>query len=132
CLPWPCPRAVFGPPTEPSLARGDGSLFRSLFPMSTPAQLTGSHALAFLQAAFVAVLPRIVTHGRLYFRHVKCPATREEAVAEMVALAWQWYARLAHRGKDAGQFISTLADYAARAVNSGRRLTGMEATKDVL
>ena len=50
----------------------------------------------------------------------------------MVALTWKWHLRLAQRGKDAAQFPTALATFAARAVRSGRRLAGMDRAKDVL
>jgi hypothetical protein len=77
-----------------------------------------------LQARFLAILPRIERHGRLYFRHVKCPLQKEEMLAEMRGLCWKWFIRLIRRGKDVLQFVSALASYAARAVNSGRRVCG--------
>jgi hypothetical protein len=85
-----------------------------------------------LQATFLAsVLPRVVTHGRIYFRHRR-RADQEEAIQEMAALCWKWFLRLAERGKDAARFPSALATFAARAVRSGRRLAGMDRSKDVL
>ena len=96
----------------------------------TPAD---SVALARLQAAFLAsVLPKVLAHGRVYFRHLRSAELKEEYIAEMVALAWKWHLRLAQRGKDATQFPTAIASFAARAVRSGRRLAGMERTKDVL
>src|SRR5262249_4095765 len=53
-------------------------------------------------------------------------------LAELRGLAWMWYVRLVRRGKDVLQFVSALATYAARAVNSGRRVCGHERKKDVL
>jgi hypothetical protein len=50
----------------------------------------------------------------------------------MVAVCWKWYVRATEQGKDVNQFVSALATYAARAVNSGRRLAGMAKSKDVL
>ena len=85
-----------------------------------------------LQAAFLALLPRIQTHGRVVFRHLKCPDHKADAIAEMVALSWQWFVRLVRQGKDPATFPATLATFAARAVRSGRRLARMERTKDVL
>jgi len=85
-----------------------------------------------LHAAFLALLPRITLHGQVSFRHLKAPEAREEAIAEMVALCWLWFLRLAQRGKDASRFPSALAGYAARAVRSGRRLCGLEGARDVL
>ena len=85
-----------------------------------------------LQAAFlVCVWPRVVTHGRVYFRHLR-RADREEAVQEMVGISWMWFVRLAGRGKDATRFPTALATFAARAVRCGRRLAGMDRARDVL
>src|SRR5215470_13139885 len=85
------------------------------------------------QAHFMAtVWPAVERHARIYFRHLRCPHAREEAVAEAVALAWTWHLRLAQRGKDAALFPSALATFAARAVANGRRLCGQERAKDVL
>jgi hypothetical protein len=85
-----------------------------------------------LHAVFLSILPRIELHGRVYFRHVRCPFKREDYIAEMVALSWKWFLRLAEREKDATAFPSALATFAARAVRSGRRLAGQERAKDVL
>jgi hypothetical protein len=96
----------------------------------TPAD---SVALARLQGAFLdLVLPKVLSHGRVYFRHLRSPELKEEYIAEMIALTWKWHLRLAERGKDATRFPTALATFAARAVRCGRRLAGMERTKDVL
>src|SRR5262249_1531927 len=50
----------------------------------------------------------------------------------VVALAWKWHLRLAERGKDATQFPSILADFAARAVRAGRGVCGRERSRDAL
>jgi hypothetical protein len=90
-------------------------------------------ALAHLQATFLSsILPRVVTHGRVYFRHLRSAELKEEYVAEMIALTWKWHLRLAERGKDAARFPTALATFAARAVRCGRRLAGMDRSKDVL
>src|SRR6516225_10294181 len=91
-----------------------------------------SPAVVQLQSNFLAVLPRIETHARIYFRHLKCLHQREEAVAECLALAWWWFVRLVRRGKTPEAFITVLADFAARAVSSGRRLCGQEKVNEVL
>src|SRR5262249_32050658 len=57
---------------------------------------------------------------------------KEEAVAEMVALAWKWFGRLHARGKEVGQFPAAFVSLVARAVNQGRRLTGQESVQEVL
>jgi hypothetical protein len=92
-----------------------------------------SRSLIHLQASFVAVvLPRVLSHGDVSFRDVKCPHRREDAIQEMIALAWKWHVRLAEKGRDATNFPTALATYAARAVRSGRRVAGHERSKDVL
>ena len=83
-----------------------------------------------LHAAFVALLPRIEQHGRIYFRHVRCPHRKADAVQEMTALGWQWFLRLHQRGKDPAEFLTGFTTLLARAVNSGRRLVGMAHAKD--
>jgi hypothetical protein len=90
-------------------------------------------SLEALQVAFLAlVLPKVVSHGRVYFRHLRSAELKEEYLAEMVALTWKWHLRLAERGKDSTRFPSALATFAARAVRSGRRLAGMDRARDVL
>jgi hypothetical protein len=89
------------------------------------------HHLAELHAVFLSILPRIELHGRVYFRN-KNADMREELIAEMVGLCWKWFVRLVERGKDPTAFVSALATFAARAVNSGRRVCGQERSKDVL
>jgi hypothetical protein len=89
--------------------------------------------LVHLHATFLAhVLPRVEAHGRVYFRHVKCQHQKEELLAEMRGLVWKWFICLVRRGKNVLDFVSALANYAARAVNSGRRVCGHERKKDVL
>jgi hypothetical protein len=87
--------------------------------------------LATLQTRFLALLPKIETHARIYFRHVHCPHRKADALQEMRALAWLWFVQLARRNKDAADFCSTFSGFLARAVNSGRRLSGMTKAKDV-
>jgi hypothetical protein len=94
---------------------------------------TDPAALARLQAAFLTlVLPKVLSHGHVYFRHLRSAERKEEYIAEMVALAWKWHRRLAERGKDATRFPTALATFAARAVRSGRRLAGMDRARDAL
>src|SRR5262245_6363765 len=102
-----------------------------MIPRSAPALCV--HSLHRLQQTFVAdILPRVEAHGQVYFRHVRCSHQKEELLAEMAALCWKWFLRLVRRGKDALQFVSALASYAARAVGCGRRVCGHERAKDVL
>jgi hypothetical protein len=84
-----------------------------------------------LHARFLILLPKIETHGGIYFRHLR-GQRREDAVQEMRALAWLWFLRLARRGKDATDFVVPFTTFLARAVKSGRRLAGTEKAQDVL
>jgi hypothetical protein len=94
---------------------------------------TPTPSLHALQATFLSsVLPKVVSHGRVYFRHLRSAELKEEYVAEMIALTWKWHLRLAERGKDATRFPTALATFAARAVRSGRKLAGMGRATDVL
>ncbi len=92
-----------------------------------------SAALTHLHASFLAiVLPRVLSHGRVCFGSIQCPHRREDAVQDMIGLAWRWHLRLAEKGKDATSFPTALASYAARAVRSGSRVAGQEKANDVL
>jgi hypothetical protein len=91
-----------------------------------------SPSLQPLHSSFLSILPRIQLHARISFRHVRCPFTREDLIAEMVGICWRWFRRLVERGKNPTRFVSALATFATRAVRSGRRLVGMEPGKDVL
>ncbi|HJZ57463.1 MAG TPA: hypothetical protein VKE74_21015 [Gemmataceae bacterium] len=64
-----------------------------------------------LQAGFLALLPRIRRHAELSFRFLHCPAERADCVQDALALAWDWYCRLAARGRDAATFSAALAKY---------------------
>jgi hypothetical protein len=99
---------------------------------SPPPAAAQPRPLAALHAHFLAKLPRIEAHARVCFRHIRCPGKRDDAVAEVVALCWKWYVRLAQRGRDASQFASALATFAARHVRCGRRLCGQEPGQDAL
>src|SRR5579859_1946459 len=90
-----------------------------------------SHSTASLHASFLLILPRIRTHGRVYFRSLD-REKREELISEMMALCWRWFVRLAENGKDGSRFPSALATFSARAVRSGRRCAGQERARDVL
>jgi hypothetical protein len=85
-----------------------------------------------LQQRFLTILPRVEQHARLYFRGLRCPHRRDEAVQETLALAWLWFVRLTARGKDPLEFPATFAGYAVRAVRCGRRVCGQEKAKDAL
>jgi len=85
-----------------------------------------------LHRAFLRIVPRIELHGRVCFRGLKCPDTRQDCICEMLALAWRWFLRLITQGKDPLAFPTALATFAARAVKAGRRLCGKHKGKDVM
>jgi hypothetical protein len=88
--------------------------------------------LAVLHAKFLKPVPKIEGHARIYFHGVRCPVTREDRVAECVALAWRWFLGLTARGKDVFQFPMAFAAMVARAVKCGRRLGRQERANAVL
>jgi hypothetical protein len=81
---------------------------------------------------FLSHLPRIVAHAAFALRHVPSPDAREDLEAEVVALAWKWFARLTARGRHPEQFVTTLALRCSQAVRAGRRLASPERARDVL
>jgi hypothetical protein len=87
---------------------------------------------ASLHARFLALLPRIQTHARIHFRHVRCPGRQDDLVAEAVAIGWNWYLRAVGAGKDPADFPAAFASLAASHVRSGRWLCGQERSKDAL
>jgi hypothetical protein len=90
-----------------------------------------SPSLAHLHARFLALLPAVERHGQIYFRHLG-PHRKADALQEMKALGWKWFLRLHERGRDPAEFVMSFTTLLARAVNSGRRLAGMERAKDVM
>ena len=89
-------------------------------------------ASASLHDTFLSLLPTIERYARVFFRHTRCKNRFYDQLAEVSALAWKWFVRLAKRGKDATRFPAVLARYACRAVRCGRRLNGQERAKDVM
>jgi hypothetical protein len=85
-----------------------------------------------LHVSFLKVLPKIVKQAKFSFRGYRCPADRDDAIQETVAIAWKWHVRLAERGKNAAAFPIVLASYAVRHVRGGRRLCGSLAGRDGL
>jgi hypothetical protein len=73
-----------------------------------------------LHNQFLALLPRIETHARIYFRGIKCADQRADKIRETVALAWKEYRRLIERGKDVTQFAMVFISLVARGVRCGR------------
>jgi hypothetical protein len=92
----------------------------------------GCCCFAELHARFVLLLPRIELHGRIYFRFLRCPHRKADAIQEMRCLAWKWFLRCVEKGKDPADFVATFVGFLARAVKCGRRLAGMLKAKDVM
>jgi hypothetical protein len=84
-----------------------------------------------MHARFLQLLPRLQLHGSIFFRNLP-PHKKEEAIAEMIALAWKWFRRLTERGKDVSAFQMVLVYLVAKAVSSGRRVTRQESAKDAM
>jgi len=82
------------------------------------------------QHEFLVLLPQLELHARIYFRDVRCAASKADKVAETVALAWRWYLRLLARRRSVHGFSGRFIRFAARAVKCGRRVCGQESSKD--
>jgi hypothetical protein len=100
--------------------------------MSAPTTRTHAAHLASLHARFNTLLPKIELHGRIYFRHVRCPHRKAELLQDMRSLAWKWLLRLNEQDKDVSQFVTGFITLLARAVNSGRRITGLAKATDAM
>jgi hypothetical protein len=81
---------------------------------------------------FLLHLPRVEAHARFALRHVRCPDTRADLEAEVVALAWRSFVRLVRRQKSPETFVMTLALRCSQAVRAGRRLARSDSARDVL
>ncbi len=99
---------------------------RRPFPNLSPEQL------AALQAQFEQIIPQIQTHGRIYFRHVKCPHRLADLLGEMVAMGWKWFVSLMLRGKDPRSFLAMFNRRLGQHVKCGRRVCGKEKSQDVM
>src|SRR5262249_39282103 len=95
--------------------------FLEISSMSMPTLTPSTDAL---HQGFLTVLPAIESHARAYFRTVRCPGQREDAIAETLAIAWLWYLRMTRRGKDIPEAVAELATHATRHVRKGRKLRG--------
>ena len=76
------------------------------------------------------MLPSITRIARQRFDNLDAEA-REEAVAEVVAVAFVLYAALVREGREAAAFPTVLAMYGVRRVRSGRRAAASQNVRDV-
>ena len=67
------------------------------------------------------MLPQIVAHARVCFRHLK-PEARSEAIQEVVCNALKAFVRLVQLGKADIAYPSPLARYAVAQVRDGRKV----------
>jgi hypothetical protein len=81
--------------------------------------------------AFEKMLPAIIRNAQFAFRSVPAEP-REEAVAEVVALCWTAFSRLAERNKQHVASPTALARFAVAQYRDGRRATGRQSPRDVM
>jgi len=82
-------------------------------------------------ATFLKMLPAIVRHAKIAFRHLRAEA-REEAVQGTICNACDAIARLAELGKLDVAYATALARYGVAQVKDGRMTGGHLNCKDVL
>jgi hypothetical protein len=101
-------------------------------PPEPPLDLDDRRTLARVQRDYQQALPHIEALARTRFLRVKDPGSREDAVANVIAIGWkQWLSAIRH-GKNPRDFIGSIVDKAIRQVRSGRRLDRQESPNDVL
>ncbi len=83
------------------------------------------------QQAFLVMLPAILRHARIAFRHLDNDA-RQEVVQEVVCNALVVFNRLSELGKSDLAYPSVLARFAVAQVRSDRRVGGKLNARDVL
>lgn len=72
------------------------------------------------ETPFETLLPVIVVTAKRAFRHIRCPHTRDDAVAEVVAIAWVGF-RLKPERFERPDTTRQFACDCAEAVRSGCR-----------
>ena len=82
------------------------------------------------QKLFLAMLPAILTHARIAFRHLKGD-NRDDMVQEVVANSFVAFARLAQLDKLDLAYPGALARYAVAQVIQGRRVGNKLNVRDV-
>ena len=79
---------------------------------------------------FLAILPRIVNHARVAFRHLKGEA-RQDAIQEVVANSLVAFVALVRRGKMSLAYPTPLAKFAVAQYADGRRVGNSMNVRDV-
>lgn len=85
-----------------------------------------------LHSRFLSIVPVVERIARQKLNYIVDHDTRADTIAEVVAVCWQWFQRLAAKGKDARRFSARLAYLAVRFVSCGRRVWGSESLRDPL
>ena len=80
--------------------------------------------------AFLAMLPAIIRHAKVAFRHLK-PEAKAEAVQEVVCNALQAFVRLVQLKKTDIAYPTALARFGVRQTIDGRKVGGHLNVKDV-
>jgi hypothetical protein len=80
---------------------------------------------------FIAMLPRIVAHARIAFRHLKGEA-RQDAIQEAIANAMMAFVRLVQLKKMDLAYPTVLAKYAVAQIQDGRRVGNKLNVREVL
>jgi hypothetical protein len=83
-----------------------------------------------LHANFLSIVPTIERVARRKLHFIANHDTRADTVADVVAVCWKWFQRLAEKGRDARRFSTKLAYLAVRFVTCGRRVWGSESLRD--
>jgi hypothetical protein len=80
--------------------------------------------------AFLVMLPAIVIHAKIAFRHLRGEA-RQDAIQETIANALVAFVGLVCRGKMSIAYPTVLAKYAVAQINDGRRVGSRLNVRDV-
>lgn len=85
-----------------------------------------------LHSEFLAIVPLVEQRARMRFRNIRCPVTREDKIADCVALAWQYLQRAHDKGHDVTQCAGGFAGNVVKSVACFNTVCGHQRRKDVL
>lgn len=100
-------------------------------PMTTIQQSNGNGTVREWQSEFLLMMPAIRRHAQTVFRHL-CRQERDEALAEVVALAMIDYLELMEADGPEPCDAARLAQSASSGIQRGERAWGQESSSDVL
>ena len=87
-------------------------------------------SIAQLQNRFLSILPHIEAYAQTTFHYLQCPCQKEDAVAELIALAWKWFRYLGQKDQHANEFLVGFLAAMTRAVGQGKCLAGSQKEDD--